>query len=115
MPEIAALWPANINLQSFNPGNLASDLQRHARDRFGTATSKLLDLMLFPAVFGAYTELYAGFSPDLSIAQNQGGYIWPWGRIALARKDVAAECKADGTGKSALLWTWCERETGKFL
>jgi len=72
-------------------------------------------LLLYPPVFGAYTELYAALSPDLSVAKNQGAYIWPWGLVGRIRADLQAECKAEGKGKSEMLWEWCERETGKFL
>jgi len=97
---------------SFNPGNLKSGLQRHARAAFGDKIFLLFDLMLFTAIHGAYTELYAGLSPDLTIEKNQGGYVWPWGRSGPVRKDVQAECKTGGN--SERVYQWCERETGKF-
>lgn len=98
---------------SFNPGNLRTELQRHAEERFGKRTLAVLGaLLLHPSIYGAYTELYAGLSPDLTIEKHQGGYIWPWGRAGPVRKDVAAECKPGG--KSQKVFEWCERETGKF-
>ena len=68
--------------------------------------------MLYKPVFGAYTELYAGFSPDLTIEKTQGAYIWPWGRVGSVKGEIVAECKSGG--KSEKLYEWCERETGKW-
>lgn len=98
---------------SFNPGNLKTDLQRHARRDYGDLIFKLFDLSLYKSIFGAYTELYAGLSPDLTIEKDQGGYLWPWGRSGPVRKDISDECK-DG-GNSEKVYEWCERETGKFV
>jgi retinol dehydrogenase-12 len=65
--------------------------------------------MLYKFVYGAYTELYAGLSPDLTIEKTQGAYIWPWGRVGSMRSDIAVECKPGE--KSEKLYEWCERET----
>jgi len=97
----------------FNPGNLKTELQRHARREYGDMALKILDLMLYKSIFGAYTELYAGLSPDLTIEKHQGGFVWPWGRAGTVRSDISAECKTGG--KSEKLYEWCERETGKFV
>ena len=35
--------------------------------------------LLWDAKYGAYTELYAGLSPEITVEDN-GGYIIPWGR-----------------------------------
>jgi len=74
-------------------------------------------LMLYPARFGAYTELYAGLSKDLTVAKNNGKYIWPWGREGGVRRDVQDGTKTKtegGSGKADILWEWCEKETGRF-
>ena len=64
-----------IITNAWNPGNLKSDLQRHASKVRLMATS----WMLFPSVNGAYTELFAGWSEDAGRVENHGKYIWPWG------------------------------------
>lgn len=97
---------------SFNPGNLASDLQRHAAEAYGKIAMRILDVLLYPAIFGAYTELYSGLSDELSIEKDQGIFVVPWGRKGVVRTDVAAECKSGG--KSEKLFEWCERETVKY-
>ena len=97
---------------SFNPGNLASDLQRHAVETHGKLAMKIVSVLLNPPVFGAYTELYSGLSEDLTIEQDQGVFIIPWGRKGTVRKDIKVERKPGG--KSELLYDWCERETAKY-
>ncbi|KIW10523.1 hypothetical protein PV08_11487 [Exophiala spinifera] len=93
---------------SYNPGNLKSDLQRH--------TPKpllwLFNAMLYPPVYGAYTELYAGLSQDLTI-KDQGAYIVPWGRRVSVRKDLEDEV-AKEDGQAAKLFEWCDRVTREY-
>ena len=72
-----------------------------------------LDRLLYKPIYGAYTELYAGLSDDLTIEKHQGAYIWPWGRLGRPRQDIQDEARKGG--KSQKLWKWCERETGKFV
>jgi retinol dehydrogenase-12 len=105
-----------LHFQSFNPGNLKTELQRHSKAAFNIflhLMSTLISiLMLHTPIHGAYTELYAGLSPDLTIEKDQGIYVWPWGRRGFVRPDIAAECKAGGNSEK--LYEWCERETGKW-
>ena len=73
--------------------------------------------MLHPPVFGAYTEIYAGLSEDLTTEDN-GVYIKPWGRKGTVRADIeeSLRTKADGgTGQAEVFWKWCEKTTEKFL
>ncbi|TAQ83480.1 hypothetical protein B7494_g8195 [Chlorociboria aeruginascens] len=99
----------------FNPGNLKTELQRH-----GSTMSKLMsNWLLYPAIFGAYTELYSGWSQDLTVEMS-GMYIAPWGRDgnSLLRKDVRDGLKSvrdGGTGAAQDLWSWCEKETAMFV
>ena len=46
---------------ALNPGNLKSDLQRYLPGW----QAWLLDLMLYTPIHGAYTELFAGLSPEV--------------------------------------------------
>jgi hypothetical protein len=102
--------------QSFNPGNLKTDLQRHSSSLgaiTGAITTFFTNFLLYPAINGAYTELYAGLSPDLTMEKDQGLFVWPWGRRGTVRPDILAECKAGGNSEK--LYQWCERETDKWL
>lgn len=71
-------------------------------------------VLLSDAMYGAYTELYAGFSPDISL-ENSGSYVIPWGRIrpnkATPRQDLikAGDSKEEGgLDYGNKLWAWCE-------
>ncbi|PYH91569.1 NAD(P)-binding protein [Aspergillus ellipticus CBS 707.79] len=57
---------------AWNPRNLKTELQRHA-----TSVQKLCTTgWLWPSVYGAYTELYSGWSSDIT-AESNGSYIVP--------------------------------------
>ncbi|KAL1637100.1 short-chain alcohol dehydrogenase [Neofusicoccum ribis] len=73
--------------------------------------------MLYPAIKGAYTELYAGWSPDISL-ENSGCYIVPWGRIQTPRSGIEEAIKRKdegGAGVAEKFWGWCEKETKAFM
>jgi retinol dehydrogenase-12 len=54
-----------------HPGMLKTDLARHVSRMVGT----VLGWVSWDPIYGAYTELYAGFSKDISM-ENSGC----WGR-----------------------------------
>ena len=55
---------------SLNPGNLNSELQRHS----GWVGKLFVKAFTYPAVNGAYTEFFAGLSPEVkSLKQNEWG------------------------------------------
>lgn len=69
-----------------------------------------------PAKFGAYTELFAGFSPDVTVQKN-GSFLVPWGRFSSLRDDIANALEPKergGTGLSKNFWEYCESEVGSF-
>jgi retinol dehydrogenase-12 len=96
---------AGIMSNAWNPGNLASELQRHssAFERFFIA------FLTYPPNFGGYTELFAGWSEEAGKPENSGKYVVPWGRFGVLRGDVAA---SEEGGK---LWEWCERESKPYM
>ncbi|KIV95283.1 hypothetical protein PV10_02956 [Exophiala mesophila] len=95
---------------TYNPGNLASDLARHVSSiqRF------FIRGLLYAPIFGAYTEIYSGLSPDLTIEKDQGGFIIPWGRRGSVRPDQLAELEKGEQGEAAKLYDWCERVTKQY-
>jgi retinol dehydrogenase-12 len=97
----------------FNPGNLRTDLQRYMSPVRLFFQSRIM----YPASFGAYTELYSGFSEDVTTEKN-GCYIGPWGRILDVRKDVRDGCRTvdeGGTGAAKAVWEWSERECKPYM
>lgn len=78
-------------------------------------------VMLHDAIFGAYTELYAGLSPDITL-ENSGLYIIPWGRIRpnadVPRQDLikAGDSKEEGgLDYGNKFWTWCEEKWKNYV
>lgn len=106
-------------LQSFNPGNLNTGLTRYLTlPLFGSIVPRLMSLVMWHPRYGAYTELYAGLSPDLTIEKHSGAYIWPWGQVGHLRPDIEASLRSEeegGSGKAAKLLAWCKRETASFI
>ena len=90
---------------SWNPGNLKSELQRHGSWIF----SLFLVMLLYPAVYGAYTELYAGWSEDAGKEEMKGGYFGPWGRPVMLRQDL------QDSPMQKQFWEWCEKETKEYM
>lgn len=98
---------------SLNPGNLKSNLQRH--------TPKwqlfILSFILHETIYGSYTELFAGLSPDVTASRN-GAWIAPWGRFAPSlREDLVASLKTEaegGTGVAAKFWEWSEEQVKNY-
>ncbi|KAH6988318.1 hypothetical protein BKA56DRAFT_516021 [Ilyonectria sp. MPI-CAGE-AT-0026] len=97
---------------AWNPGNLRTNLQRH----FGRVKKIIIYAMCHPSIYGAYTELFAGWSKDITLDKS-GSYVIPWGRIAELREDLQKNCEPTVNRQdsaSVKFWKWCERETEKF-
>ena len=111
--EFARLHPGNggkgVVSNAWNPGNLKTELQRHAN----AIMAIMVNWMLHPAVFGGYTELFAGWDEAAGRKERNGGYVIPWGRFGEFREDVKAEIGREG-GKAERFWEWCERETREY-
>jgi retinol dehydrogenase 12 len=70
-----------------------------------------------PPLYGAYSELYAGFSPEIK-AEHNGGYVMAWGRIADLPEDIIQGAKSNaegGTGAKEKFFEYCNREINGFL
>ncbi|KAH8657662.1 short-chain dehydrogenase [Xylariales sp. PMI_506] len=92
-----------------DPGNLDTELYKHM-PKWQHLLAK--GLALKPAIYGAYTELYAGFSKTI-IPQDSVAWVVPWGKVAIPRKDIAEACQPEsqgGPGTARKLWEWCEKE-----
>lgn len=98
------LKEAGVVSVSFNPGNLASDLQRHTPGAF------LFGWILYHPRFGAYTELWSGWSEDVTIDKKMT-YVMPWGRDGSQdfRTDILAGIEQGDTVEA--FWKYCESET----
>ncbi|RDL33756.1 Uncharacterized protein BP5553_08124 [Venustampulla echinocandica] len=96
-----------------NPGNLNTELLRNA-----IWYKYAVYPILYKAIFGAYTELWAGLSPDVTM-DNNGCYVLPWGRIHPSpSQDILRALKGTedgGTGRAKEFREWCEKETSKYM
>lgn len=105
--------PDGVLSVTVNPGNLKTALTRH----LPKVVSIIVSPLLYKAIYGAYTQLWAGLSSDLSI-QDGGNYIIPWGRIHPSpRSDLVAALVAEedgGTGIAKAFAQWCEKQTANF-
>ena len=73
-------------------------------------------LTLYDPIYGAYTELFAAVSPDITL-ENSGSFLHPWGRLGEYRQDLAKAMKPTeegGLGLSAKFIAWCNRSTAPY-
>ncbi|KAJ9150419.1 NAD(P)-binding protein [Pleurostoma richardsiae] len=98
---------------ALNPGNLDSELTRYTP----WLAKKFLKLfVLHPPRYGAYTELFAGLSPDVTV-EKSGEWIVPWGRFLPIRKDLLDASKPEaegGTGIGLKFWEWSEEQVKSY-
>lgn len=93
-----------------------------------------LNLLLRPPIYGAYTELFAGLSPEITL-QKTGAWstfhfqvvlliltwcisVIPWGRIGTLSKDINASGKSKsegGNGRAGEFWEWSEKQVQSYL
>ncbi|KAJ0110273.1 hypothetical protein J7T55_000706 [Diaporthe amygdali] len=102
--EGAQRWgPEGIVSITQNPGMINTTVWKHQ-------PNWLLALMqptFYPAIMGAYTMLFSGFSNEIRLESN-GVYILPFGR--LQKKSVRDDIvRAIGDGKAKDFWDWCEK------
>ncbi|WYZ39963.1 hypothetical protein EsH8_IV_000304 [Colletotrichum jinshuiense] len=100
-----------------NPGNLNTG----AYSSMPALAMLFIKPVLHDPIFGGYTELFAGLSPEISLETN-GAYVIPWGRIRLdedcPRKDIINALKSEaegGLGYATKFWDWCESQWKPFV
>lgn len=111
-----------------NPGALDSDFWR---SQGGITTAILRKTVLHPPVYGAYTNIFAAFSPEITI-EKTGSYskyqisahseikltnsekiVAPWGRFWQISKDMQDAAKTEtegGTGIAQKFWEWSQAQ-----
>lgn len=96
-----------------NPGNLKSQLTRH----MPRIVPILVSPLLYHPKFGAYTELWSGLSPQLTM-EDGGKFMLPWGRLHPSpREDLltAMRSKDDGGAGVAEEFVWNVRRRQRRL
>ncbi|RMZ80751.1 hypothetical protein DV738_g2629, partial [Chaetothyriales sp. CBS 135597] len=102
----------NIVSVSLDPGNLKTDLYR----TIPKWQMPFINLFLKDAIYGAYTELFAGLSPQVQLEHN-GRFIEPWGKIGYTRSDIEDSRKAEtegGNGIAAQFYDWNEQQVAPY-
>lgn len=69
-----------------------------------------MNFTLYPPVNGAYTELFAGLSPDAANIKTSQ-WVIPWGRITDLRKDLYS---GPGEDNARLFWEWSEEQVAPY-
>ncbi|KAI0142660.1 hypothetical protein GGR57DRAFT_486114 [Xylariaceae sp. FL1272] len=109
--EATKRYPDIISL-AVNPGNLRTALLRDQSTLFKVLTYPTL----YPPSNGAYTQLWAGFSPDVTLDKS-GSYVAPFGRFYPMRSDLEAAAKSEkdgGNGSTEKFWNWSEEQLRPF-
>lgn len=99
-----------------NPGNLRTEL---ARDQ-GFMVRLVAHLVCYPVIRGAYSELFAAFSPQISIEKTDWSQTWvgPFGRLLPLRADLSKATipeEEGGSGGTVEFWEWNEKQVAKYL
>lgn len=87
---------------SIDPGNLKSNIGRHAP----STLNKVFDYLLYPSKYGAYTELAALLAPGV----EDGDHLIPWGLKGHLRKDVDEGRRGE---KGEQLWKILEADVAQ--
>ncbi|CAI6089669.1 unnamed protein product [Clonostachys chloroleuca] len=98
-----ALHPGNLDTDMWKVQSLTKFLLRHT--------------ILYPIIFGAYTELFAGLSSQVSM-EKSGSWIVPWGRIMPIRPDIVAASKTEeegGSGIARKFWQWANDQVERYV
>lgn len=98
----------NIVSVSLCPGALKTDLQRHLP---GFVRS-ILNLVMYDAIFGAYTEMFAAVSPEVTAENNNHRMIISFGRFGMIREDIEEGANGENGEK---LWDYAEKEVSKYI
>ncbi|KAF4614408.1 hypothetical protein G7Y89_g15328 [Cudoniella acicularis] len=99
-----------------NPGNVRTEL---ARDQ-SVALKIIANAIVYPIINGVYTQLFAAFSPAVTIEKADWTKDWiiPWGRFAPLRPDLPKATKPveeGGNGNAQKFWQWNEEQVKDYL
>ncbi|KAI0490442.1 hypothetical protein F4859DRAFT_458034 [Xylaria cf. heliscus] len=99
---------------SLNPGALDSELWR---EQMSPVRSLMRATLLHPSIYGAYTCLFAAFSPEVTL-EKSGSHIAPWGQLWNVTADMVKAARSlddygDGTAKE--FWEWSEAQVNKHI
>ncbi|KAI1432280.1 NAD(P)-binding protein [Xylaria sp. CBS 124048] len=97
-----------------NPGNIDSEFWR---TQGPLVTCLLRKTLLHPPVYGAYTNLFAGFSDQVTMDRS-GEFVGPWGKFRSVARDMIEGSKTEsqgGNGTAQRLWEWSEAQVKPYV
>ncbi|KAI1429629.1 hypothetical protein F5Y12DRAFT_727151 [Xylaria sp. FL1777] len=113
--EFASRYKADgVISVSLNPGALDSELWR---EQFSLVKLFLRATFLHPPLYGAYTCLFAAFSPEVTL-EKSGTHVAPWGQLWDVAPDMVKAGKSPeegGDGTAREFWEWSEVQVNKYL
>ncbi|KAH7007918.1 hypothetical protein B0J12DRAFT_85079 [Macrophomina phaseolina] len=89
---------------ALNPGNFVTNLQQNMTK----VELTMFKLIAHPPINGAYTELYAGLSEEITEA-NDAGWISPFGKVEKMRKDL------EDPELGRKYWEWSEEQVRQYM
>lgn len=77
-------------------------------------------MFLHKAIQGAYTELFAGLSPDLNLEtlKDMDTWVIPFGRLGKVRPDLVSACRTavdEQSGNVVEFFAWCDEQLNGYL
>jgi len=81
-----------------------------------SSLTRIQGLVFKDAKYGAYTELFAGLSPEVTSAKIKS-FIMPWGRFVEIPKGIETGMKPKKDGGNGMLERfveYCNKETSAF-
>ncbi|KAE9369865.1 NAD(P)-binding protein [Stipitochalara longipes BDJ] len=95
-----------------NPGNVRTQLARHQ-----TLGLKIMaHAVVYPIINGAYSQLFAAFSPEVTVAKAD--WTKTWSKFAPIRPDLSQATKSEdegGNGNAQKFWEWNEEQVKDYL
>lgn len=102
-----------ITSLAVNPGNLRTGAPRH----IPWLVKSVFYYLCYEAVDGAYSNLWAGLSPEITLEDN-GRYVMPFGRWHPGQREdlVRATVRKEdgGSGNAREVWEWCDKMTKQY-
>ncbi|KAI8630200.1 hypothetical protein F5Y19DRAFT_429318 [Xylariaceae sp. FL1651] len=97
-----------------NPGNIDSDFWRTMGSLVACMLRKTL---LHPPRYGAFTNLFAAFSPEVTL-ERSGQFVAPWGQFRSVSKEMVDGSKSrshGGNGTAQKFWDWSEAQIKAYV
>ncbi|KAH6666816.1 putative short-chain dehydrogenase [Halenospora varia] len=95
---------------SLHPGLMPTELQRDSPGPMRFLMHSVIPMK--GPIYGAYSEIYAAFSPEVT-AEHNGGYLMAWGRIAELPKEIEKELSPGGNSEK--FYSYCDREIKPYM